>query len=115
MNGKENALAALALKKLFQKLQDNRKQISLNKLTNHFKSHFCRGESIPEETGYFKLVTSAQIDRAKMKSKKNKAPGPDAIKREDIKSMRISNQKKSQQNDRRGRQKSHNRLPCPNQ
>ena len=92
MNGKENALATLAL---FQKLKDNRKQISLNKLTNHFKSQFCRGESIPEETGYFKLVSSVEIDRAKMKLKNNKAPGPDALKGEDIKSVQNEEIRKS--------------------
>ena len=75
---KDNAQAALALKKILKVPKKKTKpSITIDKLTNHFSSQFEKDESFNHSSRYTKLVGTGDIDQAIKKLKNGKAPGPD--------------------------------------
>ena len=79
LNAKDNAQAALAIKKFLSRRKRKKLEVPIEKLTEHFKEAFTTDNNPSWAPSFTKLVTQEEVKLARKQHKNGKAPGPDVV------------------------------------
>ena len=88
MNAKDNAQAALAIKKILFRRKRKKLELPIEKLTEYFKEAFTMDNNPSWAPSFIKLVTQEEVTLARRQLKNGKAP--DGVSAEDLKKEEIT-------------------------